>query len=255
MLTPDALDRINRYCDTVPRATADAEEVGPFTLFVARTGWPFYARPSLGLPAGTEITADEVAEVLGRQRAIGVPLNLEWVHEATPSLLVAAQAYGLVVEQRPLLVLHQHLAPTTPKGVAVTVLDPDDRRFGAARGAVASGFAGTDALRAEPMQETIAQRAREGLLRVVGAFDTGGRAIGGGTLAARDGVVELTGIAVLPSWRGRGVGAAITATLAADAIADETTMVWLSATDDTVARIYERVGFTRIGSTCEAEHR
>ena len=83
MLTSDSFALVNRYCDTAPRATADAEQVGPFTLFVARTGWPFYARPSLDLPFDTEITADEIAEVVGRQRALGIPLSFEWVHEST----------------------------------------------------------------------------------------------------------------------------------------------------------------------------
>lgn len=88
MLTSDSFARVNRYCDTAPRATADAEQVGPFTLFVARTGWPFFARPSLDLPFDTEITADEItadeiAEAVGRQRALGIPLSFEWVHEGT----------------------------------------------------------------------------------------------------------------------------------------------------------------------------
>jgi hypothetical protein len=32
----DVLDRIEVYYDTVPRATAEVEDIGPFTLFVAR---------------------------------------------------------------------------------------------------------------------------------------------------------------------------------------------------------------------------
>ena len=41
------LDAIETYYDTVPRAAATTEEVGPFTLFLAEegTGWDFYARP------------------------------------------------------------------------------------------------------------------------------------------------------------------------------------------------------------------
>ena len=39
------LTDIETYYDTVPRAAATVEEVGPFTLFVAdpATGWQFYA--------------------------------------------------------------------------------------------------------------------------------------------------------------------------------------------------------------------
>ena len=45
----DLLARLERYYDEAPRANADTEEHGPFTVFVSRGGWPYYARPRLGL--------------------------------------------------------------------------------------------------------------------------------------------------------------------------------------------------------------
>jgi predicted GNAT family acetyltransferase len=48
------------------------------------------------------------------------------------------------------------------------------------------------------------------------------------------------------------VGAAITTTLVADALARGATTVFLSAHDDAVARIYERIGFQRVGTACVA---
>src|SRR4051812_36437918 len=55
------LDLIERYYDAAPRAAADVEEIGPFTLFVAdpATGWSFYARPRPG--AAADGTPDEFA--------------------------------------------------------------------------------------------------------------------------------------------------------------------------------------------------
>ncbi len=101
------LDALERYYDTAPRAGASTVEVGPFTLFL-RTDpalWHYYARPRLGLSATAVITADDVTAVLDRQRELGVPQALEWVHESTPSLLGPAREAGMVVEECPLMVL------------------------------------------------------------------------------------------------------------------------------------------------------
>ena len=40
----ELLERLERYYDTVPRAGARTEEIGPFTLFVSTGTFPFYAR-------------------------------------------------------------------------------------------------------------------------------------------------------------------------------------------------------------------
>ena len=92
---PDLLDRLERYYDEAPRANADAEEHGPFTVFVSRGGWPYYARPRLGL--SDEITPDQVSAVLDLLGERGLPRSIEWVHETTPSLRAAAVAAGVEV--------------------------------------------------------------------------------------------------------------------------------------------------------------
>jgi predicted GNAT family acetyltransferase len=58
---------------------------------------------------------------------------------------------------------------------------------------------------------------------------------------------------VVPRARCRGLGAGITAVLAADALRRGLGTVLLSAQDDDVARVYERVGFSRLGTACTAE--
>ncbi len=42
------LAQLEDYYDSAPRARSRVEEIGPFTLFVAESGWPYYARPRLG---------------------------------------------------------------------------------------------------------------------------------------------------------------------------------------------------------------
>jgi predicted GNAT family acetyltransferase len=48
------------------------------------------------------------------------------------------------------------------------------------------------------------------------------------------------------------LGAAVTDTLVADAIRRGIEVIFLSADDDAVARVYERVGFRHIGTACVA---
>ena len=52
-------------------------------LFVKEgPGWPYYARP---IPGAGVPTADEIAAVRARQRDLGVPEALEWIHEIGPA--------------------------------------------------------------------------------------------------------------------------------------------------------------------------
>jgi ribosomal protein S18 acetylase RimI-like enzyme len=252
------LATLEGYYDTAPRASTDPEEVGPFTLFVQRDpeGWPFYARPRLGLSG--DITVDDVAAVLARQAELGLTASIEWVHETTPSLLAAARAAGLDVEECPLLVLaegSQHHPLSRRVGEDLTprtaVLPPDDPDLPVVVGAVHAGFSSTDDV--EPRDVAREQDLIErGLLVMVGAYDAQGRVVGGGSHGPRGGTTELVGIAVLPGARRRGVGGAITAALVADARARGIDTVFLSARDDAVARVYERIGFVRVGTACIA---
>jgi predicted GNAT family acetyltransferase len=66
-------------------------------------------------------------------------------------------------------------------------------------------------------------------------------------------VTEIVGVATLPVARRRGIAAALTAALVADAAKRGVTTIFLSADSDDVARIYERAGFRRIGSAGAAE--
>jgi GNAT superfamily N-acetyltransferase len=263
----ELITRLETYYDTAPRASAHVEEIGSLTLFIADRGWPYYARPRLGIV--TEVTDADVREVLARQVELGVPKSLEWVHEVTPSMLAAACAASLHVEHCPLLVLEELALPPPPTDVAVRMLDPDDPEQGAVHAAIEVGFsnAGTargsasvqerDAMLAEsapnPARDDHRQSLMErGLLAIAGAFDVSG-ALGGGSHSPRAAVTEITGVAVLPAARRRGIGAMITAALAADARERGVETVFCSAASQEVARLYESIGFRRVGTACIAE--
>ena len=246
---------IERYYDDVPRAFADAEEHGPFTLFLRKDarGWPYYARPRLGWQGA--VTQDDVRRVRERQREAGAPEAFEWVDDTTPGLVPVLREAGLEVLEHPLMVLRDVLSVPRPSGILVRTLDPEDpdEVLAQTSAAVGAGFEDTDDLRPSRPVDTLRARLRTGRVRMVGAFDDDGAPVGGGSHGPRGAVTELTGIAVLPRARRRGVGAAITAALVDDAARVGATTVFLSAGSPQVAEVYRRVGFQRIGTACVAE--
>lgn len=244
------LTPIEAYYDTVPRAAATTEEVGPFTAFLARPGiaWDFYARPRLGLDR--EITPGEVIDVLARLTELGRPAAIEWVDQVTPSLLPAVRAAlpDARVQECPLLVLPPDM-PTVTTGAGTYVDVPfDSPDLDLVTGTISAGFAGSDEV---APQDSSHRRALidDGLLAVVAAYD-GDTVVGGGSAAPRGDTAELMGISVLPRARRRGHGGAITAALVAAARARGVTRVFLSAASHEAASTYRRVGFAPVGTAC-----
>lgn len=265
-MTTELMHRIEQYLDAVPRARADAESVGPFTLFRSRIRWPFYARPALGWIPG-RVTADDVASVRAYQRELGIPETFEWVAEIAPDLSTACRDAGLQVTEHPLLVHHDPLAVPVPDGIRIRRVEADDAAVPAGQVVAHLGFAsaGTAVGEAGPAERDAALRdrpeeasadlrslIREGLSVYVVAEDEHGVLCSGGHNPVGE-VTEIVGVATLPAARRRGLGAAVTDTLVADAVRRGIEVIFLSADDEAVARVYERVGFRRIGTACAAE--
>lgn len=269
-LLPDILGVLETFYDAVPRSGARSERIGPLELFVREgTGRPDYARPALG--AGL-ITADDVRAVLARQQELAVPQAFEWVHELAPSLTSAAQAAGLAVEQCPLLVweatdLAGHGGPSVGQP-QVHLAEPDDPALAAAEAVAAVAFSagiGTQVGRAGIVERNVVEadadvarlaRVRESLrsghqARVIASDADGPLGVGGYQRVGE--VAEIVGVATLPAARRQGVAAAVTTLLASSALASGCTTVFLSAQDQDVARVYERVGFRRVGTAGLAE--
>jgi GNAT superfamily N-acetyltransferase len=265
-VSAELIDRIERYLDAVPRSRADAKPVGPFTLFVSRMTHPFYARPSLGWARGYA-TAEDVNAVRARQRELGVPESLEWLAEAASDLKTACHDAGMRVSEHPLLVHHDPLAVPVPDGIRIRRVDDVEdpavpagqvvSRLAFASPGTGRGTVGPlerDALlRERPSEASVDLRSliRDGRSVFVVAEDEHGVLCSGGHNPVGD-VTEIVGVGTLPSARRRGLGAAVTDTLVADAIRRGVEVIFLSADDDDVARVYERVGFRRIGTACAA---
>ena len=261
------IEQIDAFCDEVPRQRARAEVIGPLVLFVpAGAGWPYYARPRVD--ERPPVTAGDVRSVRARQRELLIPESFEWIAQTAPVMGDAAAEAGLRVRAHPLLVLEALArAPGVPPRNAVRVVTPDDPDLDLvwAVPGVAFGHPGTaigeagvterDKLAADHDGGTI-EMLRERLLSgqsVLATVAGPNGPLAAGSYQLADGVAEITGIGVLPVSRRRGLGAAITHALAADALARGARTVFLSATDATVARVYARLGFREIGTAMIAE--
>ncbi|MFI7304856.1 GNAT family N-acetyltransferase [Micromonospora aurantiaca] len=269
----DVLARLERFYDAVPRDGARTEDHGALVLFVRDgAGWPFYARPRLD--ATDAPTLADVTAVRTRQRELGLPEAFEWVHEHQPDLLAVARSAGLSVLEAPLMLLEPERLPDpgTFSDVPVRVLDPGDPGFAAdialRRAVAAVGFAngGTARGDAGPAErdaalaqldvaalEEEATRVADGRRISVLAETPDEGALASGMAMRVGDVAEIAGVATLPSARQRGLGAAVTATLARELRAAGTDLIFLSAGSEDIARVYLRVGFRRIGTACIAE--
>jgi ribosomal protein S18 acetylase RimI-like enzyme len=263
----EIIERIDSFCDAVPRHRAQAEDHGPLVLFVpVGAGWPYYARPRLGdRPAVTE---RDVRRVRARQRELLIPESFEWILQAAPDMTLAADDAGLEVRAHPLMALDGPLhEPAIADDLHVRLLTPDDADLHQvwAVPTVAFGHPGTGTGEAGPAErekiaaghdggtlEMLRDRLRSGQSVLAAVFGPEG-AVAAGSYQTAGGVAEITGVGVLPSSRRRGLGAALTAALAADALAHDNDIVFLSATDDAVARVYTRLGFRTVGTAMIAE--
>jgi GNAT superfamily N-acetyltransferase len=261
------LDRLDRYYDAVPRARSQTEEVGPFTLFVALSDWPYYARPSRS--SRRQATIDDVQQVLARQRELDVPQAIEWVHELAPALADVVEGAGASILRAPLLVLRG-----APRGEprATRMLGSDEvEAIVASRASVSVAFAvgGTatgeagivsrDESRASEyaqVGQSVISRMEAGELRLAAAFDPDQPEVGpvgGGGYSPVGDIAEIAGVGVLPAYRRRGLAASVTYVLAHDALERGVSTVFCSAQSDDVARVYGGIGFERVGTACIAE--
>lgn len=266
MSDPALLARVDAYLDVVQRDSADVEQVGPFTLFVSRAPYPLYARPRHG---GTDdVTAADLPVLAARCGEVGMPLAVEWVEEVTPSVAGVVHAAGLAVERYPLLVLTAEAFRRPPAADVRLEVSSTAAELGRARavanvafghGGTAIGTAGVaerDEAAAgndpDRLQWFVDDASSGRTITVTGAVEPDG-VVASGTVKPVDGAAEIMGVATLPAFRRRGLALAVTAALVEAAFERDVELVLLSADSDDVARVYERLGFVRVGHTGQAE--
>jgi predicted N-acetyltransferase YhbS len=245
---PGLLDCVEGYFAAAPLPDARIVPVGGLDVPIGPPTWPHPARPR---PGGPPVTAADVRGALALQADAGQPLGLQWVWESSPDVAAAARAAGLELEELPLLVAADPVELVLPPGVRLYVVGAEDpelpryQEIAAAAPASAEGRARTAVLR---------ERIAAGRTVLMVAVEHG-EPVGVGShhpvVVEGEEVSEVTGVATLPRLRGRGLGAGIASALVAHA-RESAHLVFLTAGDDDVARVYERVGFARLATTVVA---
>jgi len=261
-VSSDLLRHIDDYMDAVPRAAARAHDLGPLRLFVKTVaeGWPYYARP---IPNRGPVSTSDVDRMRARQRALGVPETYEWIVETSPALAGAAAGSGLEISSHPLMAATtRELAPADPPAEALVRMATRDDDL-SLLGAVAMAGFGVFRDGSQATSGDDVERARASLSAADDAFmldrlergitltalaKIGGTVVAVGSHQPVGSMSEIVGVATLPAYRRRGLGTAITWLLADDARSRGIDTVVLSAGDRDVARMYERVGFSVVGS-------
>ncbi len=254
------LQRVEQYYDAAPRTDARVEQIDSLTLFVGTGPWSYYARPRLGT---TAVNPQDVERACARMRELNLPLAFEWVAETTKSMRAAASRSGLSVVDGPLLVVADPVDVMLPGGVRLYLVGADEPRLADYLHLGARAFAETDdndgpgppsPNLSEAAVNHLRARIADGRTVLMAAL-SGDRLLAVGShhpVVVGDEVIsEIVGVGTVPDYRGRGLGAALTAALVADA-QQECSLVFLSAGDDDSARVYERVGFAQMGTACLA---
>jgi len=179
-------------------------------------------------------------------------------------------ASGLKVIERPLMTMEAAGLAEIPEmeGIHLRPVGPDDdlatlaavAHLGFANAGTEVGTTGIEALEAarDETADGQIQVQRERIVdgRAVSAVAWNeGHPIAYGGHQPIDDVSEVVGVATLPAFRRRGVGAALTAYLARDAFERGVKTLFLSASDEAVARTYARIGFRTIGVFADAAPR
>jgi ribosomal protein S18 acetylase RimI-like enzyme len=204
---------------------------------------------------------------------LNVPETFEWVDETTPALHHAAIEAELDVHTHPMMVLEPESRPTErpelPALVTLRQVRADATDLAIVHSVAAVGFAnpGTAAGKDGPAERDTAalgqdqdalsylnERLRSGETVMFAAYSPAGPLSVGCYQHLYD-VTEIVGVATLPSARRNGIAAALTWELAEHALAGGSDTVFLTAGDDDVARVYDRLGFRTVGTAMIAEAR
>jgi predicted N-acetyltransferase YhbS len=259
------LDCIERYFAAAPLPDARVESVGALDVPVGDPAWPYPARPRPG--DGPPVTAADIAAAMTLQEASGLPLALEWICERSPEVAGAARASGLVVEELPLLVVDDPVELLLPHDVRLLLVGADDPELPRYQRVAETAFAypggpvdvgepsGDPASDVGARVAALRERIAAGRTVMMVAVENGAPvAVGSHQPVSVDGteISEVVGVATLPRLRTRGLGAGLASALVAHA-RETADLVFLTAGDDDVARIYERVGFARLATTGVAD--
>lgn len=224
---------------------ADAERVGPFLVrFDAHSDHLFlnYAVPD----DDVTVTPAEVEALVTAFRERSRTPRLEYLRPA-PLVDGVLAAAGFTVDQLlPMMVVDVLTAPPLPEGLVLEAVTSDaDLLAVSVVQNTAFGVGGTAG------EEDVARQRsllRDNGVIVLARLD--GEPVGAGAYTApRHNLSQVAGIAVLPSFRGRGIASAVCADLTARVFDAGCTPFLETEPDDKVTRLYGPLGYRTIGES------
>jgi len=233
-------ERVQASIRAVNAAERESVVAGSFTLYRSRASdHPYlnYAVPAAGATDWRGIDALREAFT-----ARGLQPRLEFIAERAPGLEEALAAAGFALQARvPVMTCPaQDLREVpAPAGVVIArVLSGPDVRPMMEVQSAAFG-------EGPPSDSAVAAYRGRGLLARAEGVPAGAAS----RSAIAEGVSEIGGVGVLERFRRRGIAAALTAAVAAEAFAEGAELCFLTPGDDGAERVYARAGFARAGTT------
>jgi GNAT superfamily N-acetyltransferase len=247
----EALERLQAYWHTSARESLDdAIEIPPFTLYRGAATYPSYV---IAIPTSgpTDDLATSLGELRRRVAEVAEVAHIEVIENLHPALPAMLREDGFSEGVREPLMICTREALRTPQTLpgfsVVTLTDAssiEEIREGLdvnERGFDPSFSGSIDAEDAARFRNTLAE-ARAFTARLDGVPVAGGM-----YMAPRGGLTRLTGVATLEPFRRRGIGAALTAHITQTTFAAGVECAFLAAATEEAARVYERIGYTRVG--------
>lgn len=227
------------------RRRPEPVEIGGFVVGIDPSTTSHHVNYATPLP-GIEPTSADVAALVSVFRERGLTPRLEFAPNAAPAVESALYTAGFAVEAE-----HEYLVcvpgtlamPADPPVVETPVTEED---YVAVDTALSEAFDNEFPPSAEGAARLRRTQEMGGAVRFVRAPE-GGCAGGAMCSAPAVGTSELAGVGTRPAHRGRGIAAAVTATLTELMFTKGNESVWLEYGGDGSRRVYERVGFRPAG--------
>ncbi|HEY3265371.1 MAG TPA: GNAT family N-acetyltransferase [Armatimonadota bacterium] len=241
------LRKIDSYLNEVAGSASDTVQVGPFRAFFRRDS----LMPELSYARPTARLDDDARDGIRRVRAAcaerGRACRWEFLPDLHPGFAEMLTAEGFPEPAlRPLMAVEQEdFRAETLSSAEIRLLSPGETAPISAVLAEAFGFAEGEGDAADELAPMLARGSV-----ACGAWVDGVPAAGGLHVPRGD-TTELAGIGTRERFRRRGIAGALTSALAADAFHRGCRLVFLSAADENVQRVYARLGFRVIGSAMD----
>ena len=228
------------------------ERVGPFVVLLHPTDEALDTNVALLQLPTLEISQQWLEELQVTFAAHGrLPAAIQWIEADMPHLAASLQAVGFRERLQDVLLIctRQTLRSPAPlPGLTFVTLTQTALLADVREGLDVNEF-GFDPTSAQPATDEQAERFRAtlGTARAFTARLDGEGAGAGMSTPPYGGVTELTGIATLERFRGRGIATALTAYMTQSAFTQGCNLVFLTTANPIARRAYERAGFQPVG--------